>query len=87
MMNSVLFLLIGLEVLSIHQSRTYLMAGMIAVCCVLVGRTVSVAIPLGVIGLRIRFPKGTTRLMIWGACAVPSRSHSRFCFPVGPSGS
>ncbi|HDR9769732.1 TPA: sodium:proton antiporter [Burkholderia cepacia ATCC 25416] len=84
MMNSVLFLLIGLEVLSIHQSRTYLIAGMVAVGCVLAGRTVSVAIPLGVIGLRIRFPKGTTRLLIWGGLRGAISLALALLLPHGP---
>ncbi len=84
MMNSVLFLLIGLEVVSVHQTEPYLIAGLVAIVCVLVGRAVSVAIPLWAINLRIRFPKGTTTLLIWGGLRGAISIALALLLPRGP---
>jgi len=65
-LNAVLFLLIGLEViiLTIPNKVVWLMAG--AVPIVLVARFVAVAVPLGVLGLRQQFTVGSIPVLTWG---------------------
>ena len=45
-LNSLLFLLIGLEILAIRETGTYLVLGLVGIACVLVGRCISVLIPI-----------------------------------------
>lgn len=65
-LNAVLFLLIGLEViiLTIPYHVGWMMAG--AVPIVLAARFVAVAVPLGVLGLRQEFTKGSIPVLTWG---------------------
>jgi CPA1 family monovalent cation:H+ antiporter len=65
-LNSVLFLLIGLEMLAIRFEGTYLVLGLIGIVCVLLGRAISVAIPIWMLHIGFRFPRGTIVLLIWG---------------------
>ena len=64
-LNSVLFLLIGLEVLVLANGFPFA-AGAIAVPLVLLARTVSVGFTINVLRLRREFPAWTVRTMIWG---------------------
>ncbi len=65
-LNAVLFLLIGLEVivLFIPENVEWLMVGAIPV--VLAARFVAVATPLGVLGLRQQFTVGSIPVLTWG---------------------
>jgi CPA1 family monovalent cation:H+ antiporter len=65
-LNAVLFLLIGLEVivLTFPHNVEWLMAA--AVPVVLVARFVAVATPLGVLGLRQQFTVGAIPFLTWG---------------------
>lgn len=51
-LNALLFVLMGLELLVLHFTRPTLLAGLAAVAVVLVARAVSVAVPLGLVRLR-----------------------------------
>lgn len=66
-LNSVLFVLIGLEVLALEFTGLYLLVGLGIVPVVLVGRFVSVAGPLVVMGRRSGFGPNTSRILTWGA--------------------
>jgi CPA1 family monovalent cation:H+ antiporter len=65
-LNSVLFLLIGLELIVITLHPVLLLIGVFAIAVALLGRIVSVAIPINLIGLRKPFLRGTTLLLTWG---------------------
>ena len=54
-LNALLFVLMGLEILVLHISRAMLLAGLVAVGVVLVARVVAVAVPLGVLRLASSF--------------------------------
>jgi len=58
MLNTILFMLIGLEVLVISFAGRRLVAGLIVIAIVLLARFVSVYVPITLIGLRNRFPRG-----------------------------
>ncbi len=65
-MNSVLFLLIGLEVMVIGSAFEYGWLGVFAVFIVLASRWVAVSIPITVLSLRTTFTKGAITMLTWG---------------------
>ena len=65
-LNSILFVLIGLEIMVIPLTVSLLATGLVAIVATLLGRFVSVALPISLMRTRVRFEKGTIRLMTWG---------------------
>ncbi|WP_042300036.1 cation:proton antiporter [Paraburkholderia kururiensis] len=65
-LNVMLFMLIGLEALSISFSPSLLVAGAGAVALTLVARALSAAIPMALAIRRTPLPAGLWRLMTWG---------------------
>jgi CPA1 family monovalent cation:H+ antiporter len=65
-LNAVLFVLIGLEVLVLSFSRDLLISGLIAVPTILFARWVSVAAPLAAMRPWQKFTNGTLAIMTWG---------------------
>ncbi len=65
-LNSVLFLLIGFEVIALTFSREFILATVIAIPLVLAARFVSVGAPLVILGLKRYFTKGSIPVLTWG---------------------
>ena len=65
-LNAVLFVLIGLEVLAFAFTQKTLLAGLIAIPIVLVARLVSVALPVKALRRWAEFQPATVRIMTWG---------------------
>jgi CPA1 family monovalent cation:H+ antiporter len=65
-LNSVLFVLIGIELLVVTLSGSYLTAGLIAIPVALFSRLVSVALPLRLLTLRKKFDYRSLGIMTWG---------------------
>ena len=65
LLNAVLFVLIGLQVLAVRATPITLAAALAAVPIALVGRFISVAIPVGVISLRDRLARGMVPVLTW----------------------
>ncbi len=65
-LNSVLFLLIGLEVLVISWNPVNLPLALFAIPAVLFARLVSVAIPIRLLSLKQKFEEGTIAVLTWG---------------------
>jgi CPA1 family monovalent cation:H+ antiporter len=65
-LNIVLFLLIGLEVLVMRPDQTVLPVAFLAIPIVLAARLLSVAVPVTVLSVRVSFIKGTIPLLTWG---------------------
>src|SRR5579883_423418 len=65
-LNALLFVLIGVEVLALAFTRTYLLVGLIAIPVVLFARVVSVAGPVTLMRRRSRFARYTVRILTWG---------------------
>jgi CPA1 family monovalent cation:H+ antiporter len=65
-LNSVLFLILGLEVVAIAIGGSHLLAGVLAIPIVLGARAISVALPLGVMARLRSFMPGTYPMLVWG---------------------
>ncbi len=65
-LNAVLFVLIGLEVLVISFSLSTLAAGCLAIIIVLLGRFASVGIPINVMRTRREFSPHVVKILTWG---------------------
>ncbi len=66
LLNSVLFVLIALEVLVIAFRLELIVLAVIAIPIVLIARYASVSGPLLLLSLRRRFAVGSVRVMVWG---------------------
>ena len=65
-LNATLFVLIGLEVLVLDLSASYVAAGLLAVVVVLAARWISVALSIRVLSFWERFEQGTVPVLVWG---------------------
>lgn len=65
-LNSVLFLLIGFEVLVVATGVEYLAIGLVAMPVVLLARTLCVSIPITVLSRWESFTRGAIPVLIWG---------------------
>ena len=65
-LNSVLFLIIGLEVVAIAIDGAHLLAGALAIPLVLAARALSVGLPLGLMARLQAFIPGTWPMLVWG---------------------
>ncbi|MBX3303747.1 MAG: sodium:proton antiporter [Nitrospira sp.] len=66
LLNAVLFVLIGLEVLVLTFQTDYLEAGLLAIPIVLVARFVSVGMPVWVLSLAQEVSRRATLILTWG---------------------
>ena len=64
-MYVILFILIGLQIIVITWSKNSLIAAAIAIIMVLIGRFVSVGIPISLQRFRKKVPKYTVRILTW----------------------
>lgn len=65
-LNALLFVLIGLELLVVRVSMPHVIIGTLAWVLVVLSRFAAVAIPLRFLGGRRVFPEGTTKVLTWG---------------------
>ena len=65
-LNSVLFLLIGLEVLVVALSPDYFGVALLAIPVTLLARALSVSIPIAILSRWQTFTKGAVPVLIWG---------------------
>ncbi|MCB1245397.1 MAG: cation:proton antiporter [Verrucomicrobiales bacterium] len=65
-LNALLFVLIGLEILVLSFTRDLLFAGLLAIPAILLARFVSVILPVSVIRRARELAPGTVRTMTWG---------------------
>jgi CPA1 family monovalent cation:H+ antiporter len=65
-LNAVLFVLIGLEVLVLSFSGSTWLAAALLIPVVLLSRFVSVGIPVSLLRLRLKFTPGAVRVLTWG---------------------
>ena len=65
-LNAVLFVLIGLEVLVLTINKQYLLIGIIAIPVVLLARWISVAVPLTFMRRQLKFTPHSIKILTWG---------------------
>jgi CPA1 family monovalent cation:H+ antiporter len=65
-LNAVLFVLIGLEVVLLSLNSSYLLAGLLTIPLVLTARFVSVALPIGIMRRFRSFSPGVVSILTWG---------------------
>lgn len=66
LLNAILFVLIGLELLLIKFSWQYSIAGLLGICIVVIARYISVHIPVNLFRKKLHFEKGAGMIMTWG---------------------
>jgi CPA1 family monovalent cation:H+ antiporter len=65
-LNAVLFVLIGMEIILIHFTATGLVAGAVAIAVTLLARLLTVGLPVRLLGQRFRLPAGAWTVLTWG---------------------
>ncbi|MEO6245718.1 MAG: sodium:proton antiporter [Opitutaceae bacterium] len=65
-LNVLLFVLIGLQILVLVFTRNLFLAGLLAIPAILLSRWVSVAVPVALMSRRKEFVRGTVAIMTWG---------------------
>ncbi|WP_419802057.1 cation:proton antiporter [Mucilaginibacter sp.] len=65
-LNAVLFLLIGLEMLIIKTTAILMLIGVICIVIVLLARLISVYVPITLLRLKISFEKNVVLILTWG---------------------
>jgi CPA1 family monovalent cation:H+ antiporter len=83
-LNAVLFVLIGLEVLAITYSSRWMVAGAVAIPILLCARWISVALPIGILRRSRPFRRGTIRILTWGGLRGGISVALALSLPPGP---
>lgn len=65
-LNAILFLFIGFELLMIKDLSSYWILSTIAIAVVLLARLLSIIIPTAILPFKENFTKGTIPLLVWG---------------------
>ncbi len=66
LLNALLFVLIGLELLVLSFDMSYILAGVISIVLVLIARFLSLMIPVKLFSKRLEFLPHTSKIMTWG---------------------
>lgn len=66
LLNALLFVLIGLELLVVNFEMSFVTAGLIAIVLVLLSRFLSLIIPVKIFAKKLEFLPNTTTIMTWG---------------------
>jgi len=83
-LNSVLFLLIGLELLLLGRHFENVWLALLAIPIVLVGRLIAVSIPIGLLSLRESFEVGAIRILTWAGLRGGISVALALSLPEGP---
>lgn len=65
-LNAVLFLFIGFELLMIKDLKHFMIPGLLAIAVVLIARLISIWIPTRFMSMRTRFSPQTVKVLVWG---------------------
>jgi len=84
LLNAVLFVLIGLEVLVLSFQRSYLVAGLVAIPLVLAARWLSVVLQVKAFSFVREFSDRTVTILTWGGLRGGISVALALSLPVGP---
>jgi Na+:H+ antiporter len=83
-LNAVLFVLIGVEVVVIAFPSHLLAAGLAAIVVTLLARWVTVGVPVAMLGHRFNLPAGSSRVLTWGGLRGGISVALALSLPAGP---
>jgi CPA1 family monovalent cation:H+ antiporter len=83
-LNALLFIFIGLEIMVITINAPRLAIGLVAIIAMLTGRFISVALPVLIMRMHYKFEKGTIRLLTWGGLRGGISIAMALALPPGP---
>ena len=66
LLNTILFVLIGMEMLVLEFNQSYIYAGLLAIPVALLCRYLSLLLPVNLFKKRLAFVPNTTLIMTWG---------------------
>ncbi len=66
LLNTILFVLIGMEMLLLTFIKSYILAGIIAIPLLLIARYISLMLPIKVFAKKLQFIANTNLIMTWG---------------------
>lgn len=91
-LNAVLFLFIGFELLMIKDLKNFMIPGLLAIAVVLIARFISIWIPTKFMSLRTRFSPQTVKVLVWGgirggvsialAMSIPKSEYSEIILSI-----
>ncbi|PLY39787.1 sodium:proton antiporter [Janthinobacterium sp. ROICE36] len=83
-LNAVLFMLVGLEIVVVERSPSLVLASATAVAVTLAARFLSVGLPLLVLGRRAGLPTGAWQVLTWGGLRGGISVALALSLPAGP---
>ncbi|MCT2563368.1 cation:proton antiporter [Chryseobacterium herbae] len=91
-LNAVLFLFIGFELLMIKDLKHFMVPGLLAIAVVLIARLISIWVPTRFMSLRTRFSPQTIKVLVWGgirggvsialAMSIPKSEYSEIILSI-----
>ena len=82
-LNAVLFMLIGLEIIVISMTIPHIILGLFCIGAVLTGRLISVSLPVALMSFKIKFERGSIALLTWGGLRGGLSVAMALSLPVG----
>lgn len=83
-LNAVLFVLIGMEVLLVAFSASLLVAAVVAVAVTLLARLLTVGLPVGLLSRSFNLPRGASKVLTWGGLRGGISVALALSLPAGP---